>query len=162
MSAFGKCRHSTWTSSVAIDRCCRKTLGSMGFPGSGRPPGAISARSREVAERAIAEGITPLEVMLDNMRFHHAEAGKLLDKLLVEGVPEVESAVNGDGADRPHAKVIQADARCSMLRNRAGEEAARVAPYASGRTKAVRWLFRCRSVDTDLHSKIRSRFGAKI
>lgn len=46
----------------------------MGFPKgqsgnpAGRPKGAIEKRSREIAERAAAEGITPLEVMVNIMR----------------------------------------------------------------------------------------------
>lgn len=40
-------------------------------PGAGRKPGAATKRTREIAERAIAERKTPLEVMLDIM--HDAE-----------------------------------------------------------------------------------------
>lgn len=36
--------------------------------GAGRPKGAVTKRTREVADKAIAEGTTPLEVMLENMR----------------------------------------------------------------------------------------------
>jgi hypothetical protein len=36
--------------------------------GSGRPPGAASKRTREIADKAMAEGITPLEFMLNVMR----------------------------------------------------------------------------------------------
>lgn len=36
--------------------------------GAGRPSGALTKRTREVAERALTEGKTPLEVMLENMR----------------------------------------------------------------------------------------------
>lgn len=36
--------------------------------GAGRPPGSASAKTREIANRAAEEGITPLEVMLETMR----------------------------------------------------------------------------------------------
>lgn len=36
--------------------------------GAGRPIGALTERTREIAERASADGKAPLEVMLDNMR----------------------------------------------------------------------------------------------
>lgn len=36
--------------------------------GSGRKPGSANVKSREIADKAIAEGITPLEVMLQAMR----------------------------------------------------------------------------------------------
>ncbi|MET3409480.1 hypothetical protein [Methylobacterium sp. 1030] len=44
-------------------------------PGAGRKPGSATTKTREIAERAIAEGITPLEVMLTAMR-HHADASR--------------------------------------------------------------------------------------
>ena len=38
--------------------------------GAGRKPGAVTTKTREIAEIAIEEGITPLEVMLTAMRFY--------------------------------------------------------------------------------------------
>ena len=52
--------------------------------GAGRPAGAITKRTREVAERALASGMSPLSVMLDNMRsaYHRAlELEKQLNDL---------------------------------------------------------------------------------
>jgi hypothetical protein len=37
-------------------------------PGAGRKPGSANRRTREIADRAAAEGITPLELMLGIMR----------------------------------------------------------------------------------------------
>ncbi len=37
-------------------------------PGAGRPKGCKTKRRQEVAQRAVAEGITPIEVMLLAMR----------------------------------------------------------------------------------------------
>lgn len=45
--------------------------------GAGRKPGSLTTRTRAIAEQAIAEGITPLEVMLGAMRARY-EAGDLL------------------------------------------------------------------------------------
>jgi hypothetical protein len=50
--------------------------------GAGRKTGSATKKTREIADRASAEGITPLEVMLDNMRFAHLEAHNVLGKLL--------------------------------------------------------------------------------
>lgn len=36
--------------------------------GAGRKPGAATVKTREIANKAASEGITPLEVMLANMR----------------------------------------------------------------------------------------------
>ena len=45
-------------------------------PGAGRPKGSLTKRTREIAERALSEGITPLDVMLMAMR-HAVDAGDL-------------------------------------------------------------------------------------
>lgn len=37
-------------------------------PGAGRKPGSTTAKTREIADKAAAEGITPLEYMLKLMR----------------------------------------------------------------------------------------------
>lgn len=39
-------------------------------PGAGRPAGAVTKRTRAIADRAMAEGLTPLDVMLRAMREH--------------------------------------------------------------------------------------------
>lgn len=44
--------------------------------GAGRKPGIANKRTRELAERAHLEGITPLEVMLRTMRLAWDEAEK--------------------------------------------------------------------------------------
>jgi len=41
---------------------------------AGRPMGSATRKTREVADRAAAEGITPLEVVLEDMRFHFERA----------------------------------------------------------------------------------------
>jgi len=45
-------------------------------PGAGRKKGSLTQRTREIAERAIAEGLTPLDVMLSAMHAFH-QAGEL-------------------------------------------------------------------------------------
>lgn len=55
--------------------------------GAGRKLGAVTKRTREVAERALAEGKAPLEVMLDNMRHFQQvalDAEATLEGLTVE------------------------------------------------------------------------------
>ena len=42
-------------------------------PGAGRPIGAATKRTREIADKAAAEGLMPLDVMLRAMR-EHADA----------------------------------------------------------------------------------------
>lgn len=45
-------------------------------PGAGRKPGAVTKKTREIAEKAVQDGITPLEVMLEAMNSFR-EAGDL-------------------------------------------------------------------------------------
>jgi hypothetical protein len=104
-------------------------------PGAGRKPGSVNAlteKTREIIERAAAEGILPLQVMLDNMRFYHREAGELVAKLIGAGVPEATVAKEGEGGE-PHGGVIEAIGQVLGLRKLAGEEAARAAPYVHTR-----------------------------
>lgn len=44
--------------------------------GSGRKPGSATRKTREVADRAAEQGITPLQVMIEAMREHY-DAGRL-------------------------------------------------------------------------------------
>jgi hypothetical protein len=40
--------------------------------GAGRRPGSVTTKTREIADRAIQDGVTPLEVMLKAMREHYS------------------------------------------------------------------------------------------
>ena len=51
--------------------------------GAGRKIGALTLRTRETAERAIREGVTPLDVMLGNMR-HFQSLAESADRVLSE------------------------------------------------------------------------------
>ena len=102
--------------------------------GAGRPAGSAQIKTREIADRAAEQGLLPLEVMLDNMRFYHSEAYRLVAKLIAGVMPE--HLAQGDEAepdapkeDQPHANVIEAIGQVLRLRKLAGEEAARAAPY---------------------------------
>lgn len=48
-------------------------------PGAGRKKGAITTRTREIAEAALAEGLTPLSFMLQIMRDESAPRAERLD-----------------------------------------------------------------------------------
>jgi hypothetical protein len=50
--------------------------GRGGPNGGGRPKGSISKRKQALTIEAIERGITPLEVMLDNMRFYVNEGNR--------------------------------------------------------------------------------------
>lgn len=48
-------------------------------PGAGRKPGSVTTKTREIAEAAIGEGVTPLEFMLRHMRDESAPIAERLD-----------------------------------------------------------------------------------
>ncbi len=43
--------------------------------GAGRPAGAANKKTREIADRAAEQGVTPLEVMIEAMRDAYAQGG---------------------------------------------------------------------------------------
>lgn len=47
--------------------------------GAGRPAGAVTQKTREVAERAASQGITPLEYMLSVLRDEKQDQGARMD-----------------------------------------------------------------------------------
>lgn len=55
--------------------------------GAGRKKGSQTKRTQEIIAVASAQGISPLEVMLDNMRFAHAQAAELLTKVATGNEP---------------------------------------------------------------------------
>lgn len=48
-------------------------------PGAGRKQGAITKKTREIANKASSEGVTPLEFMLEVMRDTTADRAERLD-----------------------------------------------------------------------------------
>lgn len=93
-------------------------------PGAGRKRGAANAKTRAIADKAVAEGITPLEVMLDNMRFFYGEAGKLAQTLVM---PDAE---NREGAAEALKTIMGA-------RQAAQECAKDAAPYMHPRLATI-------------------------
>lgn len=73
---------------------CLKTIKANQMPrggkreGAGRPTGALTERTRAFAERALAEGKAPLDVMLDNMR--HFQQVALDAEATLEGLTHDE------------------------------------------------------------------------
>jgi hypothetical protein len=102
----------------------------------GRKPGSVnvqSAKTRAIIEQAAEEGILPLQVMLDNIRFYTKQANELIAKLIAEGVEEAPLIEEGEDAPEPNAGVIEAIGQVLGLRKLAGEEAARAAQYVHPR-----------------------------
>ena len=107
--------------------------------GQGRKPGGLNQRTkalRAVAEKAIAEGVHPLEVMLDNMRFYHEKADVLqvaiLDKVTAKGVLKGEDAM----------KMLNEFRELGEFRMKAQSCAVDAAPYVHPRLSATQGVDR--------------------
>jgi hypothetical protein len=98
--------------------------------GQGRKPGSQNARSRETLDKALAAGIEPIEVILENMRFYHQQAAEALADLVNGKRPEVAAE---EGADADTLALIEGFRQVLGLRKMAGDEAARAAPYCHAR-----------------------------
>jgi hypothetical protein len=98
-------------------------------PGGGRRKGSVNRRTkmlRALAAEALESGVTPLEVMLENMRFFHAEAEQLLARIT-------------SGLDRgePSGDLLQLLAKLRHFRLEAQRCAVDAAPYLHPRLSAV-------------------------
>lgn len=74
--------------------------------GAGRPKGAAARKTKEIADRASAEGITPLEVMLRAMREHaDKEEWDLAAAFAKDAAPymhpKLQSVMHTGDADKP-------------------------------------------------------------
>ena len=87
-------------------------------PGSGRKPGSVTRKTREIADRAVETGSTPLEVMLETMRL-------LREAAFRSSAPDVEklvqaAAVAKDAAPYIHPRLSSVEAQVAIT----GHEAA--------------------------------------
>lgn len=97
-------------------------------PGAGRREGSLTRRTREIAEVAAAQGITPLEVMMSTMMELYKEAGNC----------SRDHHDHGDKAnehDDGHATMITEN-RIKLL-NMAATIARHAAPYVHPRLSAI-------------------------
>lgn len=107
-------------------------------PGAGRKTGALTKRTREVAERAIASGKTPLEIMLENM--HHFQQVALDAEATLEGLTAEEFAgqIASDATPEDQFKFLLATVKKTAgLRQMAQDAARDAAPYVHPKLSAV-------------------------
>lgn len=106
--------------------------------GAGRPSGALTQRTREVAERASATGMTPLEVMLDNMR--HFQQVALDAEATLDGLTAAEFSEQIDPSASPEEqfKFLLAQVKKTVGLRQAAQDAARdAAPYIHPKLASV-------------------------
>lgn len=86
-------------------------------PGSGRKPGTVSEatrRRKEIAEKALAEGISPLDVMLTTMRAVWAQAVDADGKVVNLGKAMQANIVAKDAAPFLHPRLSAVDAKVDV------------------------------------------------
>jgi hypothetical protein len=103
--------------------------------GAGRKAGALTERTRAVAERALAEGKTPLEVMLDNMR--HFQQVALDAEAVIEGMQEDQVQALGQTHEEQFKALLAKVKQAAGLRVMAHECARDAAAYMHARLSSV-------------------------
>lgn len=88
--------------------------------GSGRKPGSATKKTREIADKAAEEGITPLEVMLKAMRHHMSnfDTTESLDALAAA------ASVAKDAAPYIHPRLASVEVDANLKVSLAAELAA--------------------------------------
>jgi hypothetical protein len=100
-------------------------------PGSGRKEGSLTKRTREIAEVAAAQGITPLEVMMSTMMELYKEAGNCSCEINKHHDHGDTAGEHNDG----HDTMINEN-RIKLL-NMAATIARHAAPYVHPRLSAI-------------------------
>ena len=98
-------------------------------PNAGRKPGKANVRTeilKAISNKALMEGIKPIEVMLDNMRFFHGRAEILLD--------QVVEKLNGHAQD---PEIVGMLVKLYDYRSRSQSCASDAAPYVHPRLSAI-------------------------
>ena len=105
--------------------------------GAGRPAGAITKRTREVAEKALASGQSPLDVMLDNMR--HFQKVALDAEAVLEGltVAEFTGSVTANTPEEQFKALLAQVKKTAGFRQLAQECARDAAAYMHPKLTAV-------------------------
>lgn len=104
-------------------------------PGTGRKPGQLTKRTRATAERAIAEGKSPLDVMLENMR--HFQQVAMDAERVIEGLTVAETSGREMNADEQFKHLLAQVKKAAGLRQMAHECARDAAPYIHPKLQAI-------------------------
>lgn len=103
--------------------------------GAGRKVGSLTERTREVAERAMATGKSPLEVMLDNMR--HFQQVALDAEAVIEGLSIEETTGEQLKPDEQFKMLLAQVKKAAGFRQMAHECARDAAMYLHPKLTAV-------------------------
>ena len=103
--------------------------------GAGRKPGSLTKRTREVAEKAMAEGKTPLEVLLENMRHFQKVAHDA--EVVIEAMSEDQVATLGETHEEQFKALLAKVKQAAGLRVLANDAAQAAAPFMHARLSSV-------------------------
>jgi hypothetical protein len=79
-------------------------------PGAGRPKGAATRRTREIADAALEEGLTPLEYLLNVMRNPGLDEARRIDAAKAAAPyvhPRLATVEVGNKDDKPFEQVMR-------------------------------------------------------
>lgn len=133
--------------------------------GAGRKQGSLTVRTRETAERALAEGKSPLDVMLDNMT--HFQNAALNAEAILEGLTAEEYS-GRDLSPEEQFKLLLAEVKkAAGFRQMAHDCARDAAPFVHPRLAAVEHTVNPAELDSisddelgDIIATLRSATGA--
>lgn len=103
--------------------------------GSGRKAGALTKKTRDIAERALATGMAPLDVMLGNMRHFQQvaiDAEAVLAQMSAENLPG-----NPESAEDQFKALLAEVKKAAGFRQMAHDCARDAAPYVHPRLTSV-------------------------
>jgi len=106
--------------------------------GAGRPAGAVTKRTREIAEKAIATGMTPLDVMLSNML--HFQKVALDAEATLEGLTadEFSEQISPDASPEDQFKFLLSQVKKTAGFRQLAQDAARdAAPYIHPKLSSI-------------------------
>lgn len=103
--------------------------------GAGRKQGSLTVRTRKIAERAIAEGKTPLDVMLDNMR--HFQQVALDAEAVLASMTANDLPGNPERPEDQFKALLAEVKKAAGFRQLAHECARDASPYLHARLSAV-------------------------
>ena len=103
--------------------------------GSGRKTGSLTTRTQETAARALAEGKSPLDVMLDNMR--HFQQVAMDAEATLEGLTAQEITGQASTPEEQFKLLLAKAKQAAGLRQMAHECARDAAPYIHPKLSAI-------------------------
>lgn len=103
--------------------------------GAGRKAGALTERTRAVAERALAEGKAPLEIMLENMR--HFQQVALDAEAVIESMNQEQVASLGGSHEEQFKALLAKVKQAAGLRVMAHECARDAAGFMHAKLSSV-------------------------